>query len=223
MKMDWFIYINGIQSNTGALDYKLHDGDIQHWDFRNWSFHHFIPAIIGDFPEPFRYGYRGIIYPTIIVYQDGWKGDARRVADKLNRLGIENVSIRGINELQENEKESCNLILLGTPDFPPIAELNQVWGRLGFYAHFQDGRIAILNPEGEVAAEYGAGAGLIQATQNPWNPKGIGACENVVWLVSGTDEAGVKGAIDTLLKHYTEFQYAYAVVIADGEVIRIPQ
>ncbi|GAI85551.1 unnamed protein product, partial [marine sediment metagenome] len=36
---------------------------------------------------------------------------------------------------------------------------------------------------------------LIQATQNPWNPKGIGACENVVWLVSGTDEAGVKDAI----------------------------
>ena len=47
---DWFFYINGIQSNIGALDYKLHDGDIQHWDFHDWSFRQFIPAIIGDFP-----------------------------------------------------------------------------------------------------------------------------------------------------------------------------
>lgn len=223
MKTDWFIYINGIQSNTGALDYKLHDGDIQHWDFHDWSFHHFIPAIVGDFPEPFRYGYRGIIYPTIIVYQDGWEGDARRVADKLNRLGIENVSIRGINKLQEDEKESCNLILLGTPDFPPIAELNQVWGRLGFFAHFQDGLLKVFDSRGEPAAEYDAGVGLIQATQNPWNPKGIGACESVVWLVSGTDEAGVKDAIHALVNRYTEFQYACAAVVANAEMIKVPQ
>jgi hypothetical protein len=222
IKRDWFFYINGIQSNTGALDYKLHDGDMQHWDFHDWSFHQLIPAIVGDFPEPFRYGYRGIIYPTIIVYQDGWKGDARRVADKLNRLGIENVSIRGINELQEDEKESCNLILLGTPDFPPIAELNQVWGRLGFYVHFQDGMPKVFDSRGEPAAEYGAGAGVIQATQSPWNPKGIGVCENTVWIVSGSDKTGVKDAVNTLVSQDNDFRYAYAVVIADGEVIRIP-
>ncbi len=223
MKTDWFIYINGIQSNTGALDYKLHDGDIQHWDFHDWSFHHFIPAIVGDFPEPFRYGYRGIIYPTIIVYQDGWEEDAQRVADKLNRLGIENISIRGINKLQEDEKESCNLILLGTPDFPPIAELNQVWGRLGFFAHFENGNLVVLNTKGEVVTKYDAGVGLIQATQNPWNPKGIGACESVVWLVSGTDEAGVKDAIHALVNRYTEFQYACAAVVANGGMIKVPQ
>jgi len=222
-KGDWFFYINGIQSNTGALDYKLHDGDIQHWDFHDWSFHQFIPAIIGDFPEPFRYGYRGIIYPTIIVYQDGWEGDARRVADKLNRLGIETVSIRGINELQKDEKESYNLILLGTPDFPPIAELNQVWGRLGFYAHFHDDMLKVFDSRGEPAAEYGAGAGVIQATQSPWNPKGIGVCENTVWIVSGSDKAGVKDAVNTLVSQDNDFRYAYAVVIADGEVIRVPQ
>ena len=222
-KMDWFIYINGIQSNTGALDYKLHDGDIQQWDFHNWSFHRFIPAIVGDFPEPFLHGYGGVIYPTLIVYQGGWEEDARRVADKFNRLGIENVSIRGINELRENEKESCNLILLGTPDFPPIAELNEVWKRLGFYAHFQDSMVKVFDLEGEPVAEYDAGVGLIQATQNPWNPKGIGVCENVVWLVSGTDEAGVKVAIATLIKHYTEFRYACAAVVANGEIIKVPQ
>jgi len=222
-KMDWFVYINGIQSNTGALDYKLHDGDIQHWDFHDWSFHHFIPAIVGDFPEPFRYGYGGVIYPTIIVYQDGWEEDARRVADKLNRLGIKDASIRGINELREHEKGSYNLILLGTHDFAPIAELNQIWKRLGFYAHFQDSMLKVFDSRGELAAEYGAGAGAIQATQSPWNPKGIGVCENTVWIVSGSDEAGVEAAVETLVSQDNDFKYAHAVVIAAGEVIRVPQ
>ena len=222
-KTDWFVYINGIQSNTGALDYKLHDGDIQHWDFHNWSFHQFIPAIVGDFPEPFLRGYGGIVHPTIIVFQDGWQEDAQRVAYKLNHLGLENVPIRGINELQENEKESYNLMLLGTPDFPPIAELNQVWMRLGFYAHFQDGMLEVFDSGGEPAAEYGAGAGVIQATQSLWNPKGIGVCENTVWIVSGSDTAGVKAAVNTLVYHDNDFRYAYAVVIAAGEVIRVPQ
>ncbi len=222
-KMDWFIYINGLQSNTGALDYKLHDGDVQHWDFHEWSFHQFTPAIVGGFPEPFLHGYGGVIYPTIIVYQEGWAEDARRLADKLSRLGIENVATRGINELKENEKESGNLVLLGTPDFTLIAELNQVWKRLGFYAHFQDSVLEVFDAEGKPEAEYRDGAGIIQATRSPWNPKGIGVCENTAWIVSGTDAAGVRAAVDTLVSRDTDLRYASAVVIVSGEVIRVPR
>ena len=223
MKMDWFFYVNGIQASIGALDYELYDGDIQHWDFRDWSFHHFIPAIVGDFPEPFRHGYGGKTSPTIIVYANGLRGDAEDLENRLAQLSIGDVSIKRLSELSENEKESCNLLLLGTMDCQHISELNQVWNRLGFFAYFKNGNIVTLNPEGEVAAEYGAGVGLIQATQNPWNPKGIGACESVVWLVSGTDEAGVKDAIHALVNRYTEFQYAYTAVVANGEIIKVPQ
>jgi len=223
MKTDWFIYINGIQSNTGALDYKLHDGDIQHWDFHDWSFHHFIPAIVGDFPEPFRHGYGGKTSSTIIAYADSLEGDAENLERRLVRLGVSNVSIKRLSELSENEKESCNLLLLGTMDSEPLSELNQVWNRLGFFAHFENGNLVVLNTKGEVVTKYDAGVGLIQATQNPWNPKGIGACESVVWLVSGTDEAGVKDAIHALVNRYTEFQYACAAVVANGEMIKVPQ
>ena len=223
MKMDWFFYVNGIQASIGALDYELHDGDIQHWDFHDWSFHHFIPAIVGDFPEPFRHGYGGKTSPTIIVYANGLRGDAEDLENRLAQLSIGDVSIKRVSELSENEKESCNLLLLGTMDCQHISELNQAWNRLGFFAHFKNGNLVVLNTEGEVVAKYGAGVGLIQATQNPWNPKGIGACENVVWLVSGTDEAGVKDAIHALVNRYTEFQYAYATVVANGEIIKVPQ
>lgn len=223
VETDWFIYINSIQSNTGALDYKLQDGDIEHWDFHDWSFHQFIPAIVGDFPEPFLHGYGGAVYPTIVVYQAGWEGDARRIADKLENLGVESVSIRGSNELKGDEKESCNLVLLGTPDLPLIAELNEVWKRLGFFTRFQGGLLEVFDSRGEAAAEYGAGAGVIQATRSPWNPKGTGVCENAVWIVSGSDTAGVKAAVDTLVDRAPDFRYACAVVIADGEVVRVPR
>jgi len=220
---DWFFYANGIWSNVGALDYTLHPGDIEHWDFHGWGFHTFIPAIIGDFPEPFGHGYEGVVYPTMIAYQDGWERDAKHIASRLSQLGVASVSITSISELSKKEKESCNLLLLGTMDCQPISELNQVWGRLGFYAHFQDDKLVVVNSKGKATDEYGAGAGLIQATQSLWNPKGIRACENVVWMVSGTDETGVKSAIDALINHYTEFRYAYAVVIANGGIIKLPR
>ena len=92
--------------------------------------------------------------------------------------------------------ESHNLILIGSIDTELILELDRNWRRLGFFAHFQNGNIVTLNAKGDIAATYGTGVGLIQATQNPWHPNGIGACESVVWMVSGTDEVGVKAAVD---------------------------
>jgi hypothetical protein len=222
MKTDWFIYVNGIRSNTGALDYELRDGDTQHWDFHDWSFHHFIPAIMGDFPEPFRNGYRGKTSSTIIVYADRLKEDAENLERRLIRLGVSNVSTKRTGELSENEKESSNLILLGTMDNMFISELNQNWKRLGFFTYFENGNLVVLDAEGEIAAKYDSGVGLIQATQNPWNPNGIGACENVVWMVSGTDEAGVKDALDALVNHHIELQYACAAIVANGEIIKVP-
>jgi len=220
---DWFISINGITTNTGALDYTLHPGDTEHWDFHDWSFHQFVPALIGDFPEPFLHGYGGVAYPTVIAYQDGREEDARRLADRLNKLGVEDVSTTNVSELTAAEKESVNLILLGTADCPPIAEINRVWKRLGLYIHYQDGSLEVFDSMGELTAAYGAGTGFIQATQSLWNPKGIGVCENVVWVVSGTDELGVKSAVDTLVNRHCDFKYACATAIASGEIVRVPQ
>jgi len=220
---DWFLYINGIQARTGALDYALHDGDIQHWDFHVWGFRQSVPAIIGDFPEPFGHGYGGKVSPTVIAYADDLAKEADNLKNGLSQLGINNTSIKRLGKLSADEKESANLILLGTTDSEPVSELNDIWERLGFFAHFEEEKLVVFNAGGEVAAEYGAGVGLIQATQNPWNPKGIGAAENVVWLISGTDTAGVKSALDALINHPTQLQYAGAAVIASGEIIRIPQ
>lgn len=220
---DWLFYINGISTNKGAAGYILEDGDIQHWDFHDWSFRMFIPAIIGDFPQPFLHGYGGQVRPTVIVYADGLREEAEALERGLAELGVENVSLKHTGELTDDDKQHSNLILLGTKDSDLVSEMNQAWDKLGFFVHFEDGVMVVHNSRGEVEAEYGAGCGLIQATQSLWNPKGVGACENVVWMASGMDADGVKSAVDALINRHDHFQYAYAIVIANGEIIKVPQ
>lgn len=221
-KKDWFFYINGIASNVGARDYVLQDGDIEHWDFRNWSYHQFVPAIIGDFPQPFLSNHKGRVKPTVIAYEQQFKDRAQALAIRLKELGICEVSAVIYDQLSKVDREQSNLILLGSHDNVFISELNNAHKRLGFYAYFQEGKLVVLDAEGKVASEYGTSTGLIQATQNLWNPKGIGAGENVVWMISGTDADGVKEATGALINHHEDLWYAYAAVITEGKIVRVP-
>jgi len=220
---DWFISVNGIWANVGALDYVLHDGDIEHWDFHYWGFRMSIPASIGDFPEPFLHGYGGEVYPTVIVYENGLEKSARDLEISLKGLGVTDVSTQNVDNLARSDKQHSNLILVCTTDCALVVELNQVWDRMGFFVHFENGVMVVYNSKGEATAEFKAGSGVIQATQSPWNPDGVGVCKNVVLMVSGTDAAGVKSAVDALINRHDEFQYACAVVLADGEIIKVPQ
>jgi hypothetical protein len=222
-KEDWFFYINGISLSTGAGGYILRDGDSEHWDYHDWSFRQFIPAMIGDFPEPFVHGISEVVYPTVVTYQSGWEEEARQIADKLRGLGVQSVTYRSFDELPAADEETSNLILVGTSDFAPVEELNEPWNRLGFFGHFEDGALVVFDSAGELVHEYSAGTGLIQATQSIWNPKGVGAGENVVWVVSGLDESGVKAAVDILINHPDAYKYACAVVVTEGETLRLPQ
>ena len=220
---DWFFYINGILTNVGARNYALRQGDVERWDFHSWGFCSFVSALIGDFPEPFGHGYGGEVSPTVVVYSPGLENEAGDVAAVLAQLGVENVSVVTEAELSPEEKGRCNLVLLGAQDSELVAEVNQLRDKLCFYAYFGGGGLLLRDSRGEAAGEYGAGCGLIQASQNPWNPRGIGACQNVLWVVSGTDEAGVKDAVDVLVNHSAELRHAFGVVIAGGEVIKVPR
>jgi hypothetical protein len=219
---DWFFNINGISANIGMLDYKLCDGDIEHWDFHDWRFLPFVPAIVGDFPQPFLGGYHGEVLPTIVIYDNGFQGAAQNLVIKMKELGVENIFARSAAESSYPDGRHSNLILLGTRDFDPISELNENYRKLGFYIHFEDGEVTVWNSRGDNKQCY-SDCGLIQATQNPWNPKGIGACENVVWVVSGTDNVQAQNAVDTLVNRYEEFRYACAVAIVAREIIKVPQ
>jgi len=221
-KNDWFFYINGMASNIGAKEYILSEGDVENWDFRSWGYHQFVPAIIGNFPQPFLSGYRGKVKPTIIVYELWLEEFALSLEEKLSELDVKEVSVQNFDQLTELNRKQNNLILLGSKGNGMISELNKAQKKLGFYTCFHQGNIGVFNDEGEVTAEYSSGCGVIQATQNPWNPRGTGVCENVVWIVSGTDEDGVESAINTLINSGDELRHFCAIVISDGELIKVP-
>jgi hypothetical protein len=221
-RQDWFLYINGLMSNSGAGDYDLHEGDTELWDFHDWSFHQFTPAVTGWFPEPFLHGYGGIIRPTIIVSEGDFQTMANQIKNKLKDAGVRDVSIESAAGLTREKKETANIILLGTGDDPLIAELNKGWKRLGFWAHIENHQLIILDSQGQISASPEKECGLIQATQNPWNPNGTGAAENTVWMITGTDKRGVELAAGAVVDSKATAG-AFAAAITEDTVYRLPR
>lgn len=219
---DWFYYINGILSNLGANDYILRDGDIEHWDLRDWSYQQFVPAIIGDFPQPFQSGFGGEMKATLLVYPEALTDETQTLATKVVISGPNAVMSVTHQELPEELKMKANLIVIGNANSGVIPELNDAHKQLGFFAYFEEGKIKVLDSQGNLAGEYGAGYGLIQATQNPWSPGGVGSGESAVWMVSGTNNKGVISAINALVNNYDELKYAFAVLVKDEQITRIP-
>ena len=65
---DWFYYVNGVEAQRGAADYRLRGGDIAWWDYRDWGKTGMsVPAVVGAFPEPFVHGYDGKVRQTIVL------------------------------------------------------------------------------------------------------------------------------------------------------------
>ncbi len=47
---DWFYYVNGIALGRSAVEYRLHDGDIEWWDYTEWRRPNEYPAVVGGGP-----------------------------------------------------------------------------------------------------------------------------------------------------------------------------
>lgn len=221
-KKDWFFYINGMLSNRGGGSYTLNPGDVQRWDLRSWSSVGQVSATIADFPEPFLHGYAGNISPTTIIYADNFKTEAQMLQTQMLASGINNVSLIEYQYLSQEDKENNNLIIVGTVDLPLISELHSNYKRLGLTAYFEQNILTVLDSSGNKAREYKEDAGIIQATQNPWNPRGVGACQNVVWIISGIDNDDVISAINLLSGDNIELDNAFGMIIVDGKPIKIP-
>jgi hypothetical protein len=79
---DWFYFVNGIEAERGAAEYRLHPGDVEWWDFRDWSgARERVPVVVGAFPEPFLHGYDGNVRPAVVI---GRGAGARAIARLLH-------------------------------------------------------------------------------------------------------------------------------------------
>jgi len=222
-RKDWFLYVNGILTNTGGLAYRINSGDTIHWYYRDWTFRQSVSSIIGDFPEPFLHGYNGNTAPNVVVYQDGLEMHAGRLVSILDSVMIPGVVKHTFSSVTSDEMQNSNLILVGDQHFEPIAEINDLWNRLGLFCRFNNDVVEVYSYDGKLTGTYATGTGIIVAMQNPFNPKGTGVCENVCWLVSGTDLEGIASVIDVISTAPDRLKYLTGAIVNNGTLVPLPR
>jgi hypothetical protein len=86
---DWFYYVNGIEGDRSAAEYRLRAGDVEWWDYRGWRKQMSVPVVIGAFPEPFLHGFDGKRPPTVVAFGPGAGRAARAIAPVVDGRFIE--------------------------------------------------------------------------------------------------------------------------------------
>jgi hypothetical protein len=205
--VDWFFYVNGVESPIGAADFELHDGDRIWWDYRDWSAAMRVPAVVGSWPEPFLHGYEGERHPVALICRAAVRL-CQKVRSRLRRVGA----------LVATETAA-----MGASRADPIRVLVGPWSALrsddaagtiedgpatsGVFADFEPGargfELVALDEHGERQATMGPGAGLIAATRVGEEPP--------TWVITGSDASGVGAAVKVLDRHDLERRYALAV------------
>ena len=206
-RRDWFYYVNGIEAPLGAAGTGVHKGDRIWWDLHDWSATDSIPAVVGSFPEPFVHGIDGRRYPTTLECAADATAACQKVSSQLDAIGVKvatqalGAGGSGVDSLavvvgtwQDVRSEfAANLIESG-----PRSS--------GIYARFAGpggGTLQLLDPRGQAVRTLGAGSGLVAATAaNSSAP---------VWLVTGTNVAGVSAAADALTPTRLRDHFALAV------------
>jgi hypothetical protein len=217
--VDWFFYVNGVQADKGATAVKVHQGDRVWWDYHDWGATDDVPAVVGSFPEPFLHGIDGRRLPTRVECAAP-QGDAcSTVADKLSALG--QVAARG--GVGNSFVVDTLRILVGQwralRADPTVKLLESGPASSGVWAKpAADGKsIALLDASGKVTRTLGPGTGLIAATEAR-DAKDDES--DPIWIVTGTDDAGVAAAADALDEGALNGHFAIAV--SGGKPIGLP-
>jgi len=221
-RTDWFYAINGVLANRGAANEVLRDGDVEHWDFREWRFRRNVSATLGCFPSFFVNGYGGHVRPTVVACEPTFEAEGPAIAARLEELGVEDVDCIELSSLSDEWKEERNLIIVAGSGESLVRDVYARWDKLGLFAYLEDDVLSVFTASGEEAVVSGGDVGLLQPMQNPWNPSGIGACETVVILVSGTDSDGVRSAAAALVERGDIMATWCGAIVRNGVVAAIP-
>jgi hypothetical protein len=109
---DWFWFVNGIEGDRSAVEYRLRAGDVAWWDFRSWAEEDRRAVVVGAFPEPFLHGWDGDVRPVAVRYERGLAADARRIGERLRAASVEpaGTQVDGDANLFELENGSPRLV-----------------------------------------------------------------------------------------------------------------
>jgi hypothetical protein len=203
--VDWLYYINGVQAGKGAATTVVHPGDRIWWDRHDSSQAEDVPAVVGSFPEPFLAGLEGKRLPVRVECAEVESSACQGVLGRLRSLGVP----AALASISGGDEPYTLRVLVG-----PLSKLDADPGvhqieagprHSGVYARFgPEGKTLLaLDAKGKLVLTLGAGAGLVAATRYRE--------EAPVWVVTGTDEAGVNRAAAALSEASLRNRFAVAL------------
>jgi len=211
---DWFYYVNGVEATKGAAATKLNRNDHVWWDYHDWAGSSDIPAVVGAFPEPFLHGFGGQRLPVRIECVQPSSPACSTISHVLTGYGIP--AARG--GLALAEYGDVLRVVVGT--WPRLR--NDTAARLlesgpktsGVYARIDaTGRgLAVLDQKGATVRTLGPRSGLVAAVRRSGDPP--------VWIVTGTDEAGVSAAARAF--QASDLHDDFALAVANDIGIPLP-
>jgi len=213
--VDWFYYVNGVEAPKGAAATDVHAGDHIWWDRHDWSQAESVPAVVGSFPEPFLNGVEGKRFPVRVECVVLSSTPCRVVSAHLSAAGVP-AALAGVGP--GGEPESLHVMVgpwTSLRDAPGVGAIASGPQASGVYVRFSadGGSLTLLDQQGGTARTLTSGAGLVAATR-----PGEAA---PVWVVTGTDEAGVQLAARAFTRPTLENRFAVAVA-PGGEVVPVP-
>jgi hypothetical protein len=166
----------------------VHRGDRIWWDLHDWSQTDHVPVIVGSFPEPFLHGIEGKRLPVRVECVELSGQPCETVVARLRAAGVP----AALAAIGPGDEPSTLRVLVGpwpaVRGTPATEAIERGPRASGVYARFAGGgqTLTLLDARGRAARTLAAGTGLVAATRY--------AEEAPVWVVTGTDAAGVRRA-----------------------------
>jgi len=213
-KVDWFFYVNGVESSIGAADVPVAPGDRIWWDHREWTEVMRVPAVVGSFPEPLAQASAENPEPVSLECA-GPEEACAAAGERLDDADVdfENVGLGGGNGgprvlvgLWEDVREDRTAALL--EDGPGASGV--------FAAPVEAGGGWALQEYDATAAPNDVlhGGGMIAALRPGEDPP--------VWVVAGTDPEGLDAAVAALEEESLRDHYALTLAVPGGEPTAVP-
>ena len=211
--VDWFYYVNGREAPQGAASTNVNAGDHIWWDRHDWSQTDHVPAVVGSFPEPFLNGIAGKRLPVRVECTVVMGRPCRTVTSRLRAQGVP----AAVAALQSGT-EPLTLRVLVAPwkmlrSDPAAGAIQRGPAASGVFARFSaDGStLTLLDRDGRPAGTLSAGAGLIAATAREEDAP--------VWVVTGTDTAGLEHAAGAFDQPTLQDRFAVAVSVTGNALL----
>jgi hypothetical protein len=213
--VDWFFYVNGIESESGAAARKLSPGDKVWWDHHDWGAAMSVPAVVGSFPEPFTSAARGKKIPIRIDCADDSVRECHEVGQRLEDAGA---MVGGTGTVGSRTGPGVMRLLVGrwtqVRADPTAARIEQGPKVSGVFARpSEDGKqIELLDSRGQTVRTLGPGSGLVAATRF--------LDQQPTWVITGTDTVGVAAAAAALVED--RLKDHFAVAVENGQEVPLP-